>query len=243
MRVYPAAGGFVVRWNPVPLVIFLFRGRRDGVPEAVFDVTGRASFFDEYRVWPFFEEVWYWISDEKGTVLEKARAVPQDRLVLLAIERIEEMAKVQGIPVALLFAKVGGKTCPRCYDKTLKKPTDPFCPVCLGTGFEGGYVGPVKTYAVKQSSFVRGKKNVDPIVQTFDSATFSLSSKFPLSPKDLVVDLQSGGIYKVVAVEERLEKGIPVSQTCQATLLERQNPAYKAFKIEGAPEGVKVARI
>lgn len=47
---------------------------------------------------------------------------------------------------AVFFRMHEGQRCPNCWDNLLKRVTKTNCPLCFGTGYNGGYYGPLPSF-------------------------------------------------------------------------------------------------
>lgn len=237
IRVYPTPVGVVVRWQPlIGTKLRLDRAVHSAEHyEPVTDVTGRTFYLDRVRLEKHFVENTFYrlveITDEGERVLGEARLINlPDPTLQLTFERLQETARVHGTPALVAHIKVGGPPCSRCYDPVQKKSTDPRCPVCYGTGFEGGYHEPVRTLVIKRIIKTRARKTTQPIIQVPEQVEFLILSDVPVSPRDLVVDLQDMAIYRINLVNEVTERGFPLYQECQAKKLHLQAPEYSLFE-------------
>lgn len=68
-----------------------------------------------------------------------------------AITQIEQAIKLSGVTGVLLKRKVYGERCPKCTDFAGQDSVNEHCPVCLGTGFVGGYYPGIQLNIIKDS--------------------------------------------------------------------------------------------
>lgn len=236
IRVYPVPTGIVVRWQPlIGAQLRLDRAVHSADQYSpLADVTGRTFYLDRARLEKHFVENTFYrlveLTDEGEHVVGEARLLNlPDPMLQTVFERLQETARVHGTPALVAHVKVGGTPCPECFDPVQKKPTNPRCPVCYGTGFEGGYHEPVQTLVIKRIVKARGRKTTQPIIQTPEQAEFLILPDVPVSPKDLIIDLQDMAIYRINFINEVTERGFPLYQECQAKKLHLQAPEYSLF--------------
>lgn len=99
--------------------------------------------------------------------------------------------------------------CPRCYNPRTKTPVDASCPVCFGTGFEGGYSKPSVQYMILKHSDRRLEATESGFVRLIRSYT-----KSPYLPNintgDVLGEIQNfDGVYNIsdrYLVEGNVEK-------------------------------------
>jgi len=60
-------------------------------------------------------------------------------ITLEQLRRLNILLAQKGEPCYLLIRKRYGQTCPHCHDNWAGTSTQEDCPICFGTGFEGGY--------------------------------------------------------------------------------------------------------
>jgi hypothetical protein len=72
-----------------------------------------------------------WENRRSSLVDIRAREISRREHILLS--------KFTGIKSLLFRRKFFGQRCTRCYNHTMEKVMEDNCPVCIGTGFEGGY--------------------------------------------------------------------------------------------------------
>jgi hypothetical protein len=172
----PQDQGVFIQWvirNPTPNAIANVVVYRSGAPEGPFekvlDNIQGFHFYDSYRSLPtalagdyrenlnflslsrtlYYKVV---ITDSANVSSEAVRAVMpglarKQALLKRKILRDESVAlKFNGIDLAVLKRKHWGLRCKACFDLLTKKVTNSKCPVCYGTGFDGGYFAPVRIH-------------------------------------------------------------------------------------------------
>lgn len=225
MRVYPVPGGFVIAWSPVEGNLILERAvYAEQNFQFLADVTGKTFFYDKPQPHYFWYGTWYRLV-LNGREIERQRVLnlPDNNLLQIA-ERVKKYIEVSGRPIAVLKLKAYGKHCPVCYSESMAKPTNPKCPVCYGTGWEGGYWDPIFTYSILHNEHTEGRKQIIPVIQTPQNILIVLDNTTPVAPRDIIVDLQEGGMYRVDSVQENVELGLPISQQVSATRIKEDAP-------------------
>lgn len=129
-------------------------------------VIHRDGLFDEVYFRVALEvdgQVYYSIPVKPGYPME-----PRDLAVIKEIVRRKyvQMSRARsGIPGYLLRRRRFGTQCNRCFNEELKATTDSNCPVCYGTGFEGGFdvIAPfyVEPAYVKRGQHETGEAGVE----------------------------------------------------------------------------------
>lgn len=99
--------------------------------------------------------------------------------------------------------------CPRCADVNERTITDPLCPVCYGTGYEGGYGPPVtgdnspyqRVYAIRNQHDIVTSFQAEGIVTTDQEQQMALAmTGFVPRHGDLVIDLPTGNRFFIDGV-------------------------------------------
>ena len=245
IRVYPTATGRIIRWSESDNAVTLERSIHSSSNfSPIADVLGRIVYYDnQYIPEALNVMIWYQLITQDGKVIGPARIVNlQDKIAEAMADRIRQHVEGFGVPIAVAQVRVGGKKCSRCFSTSTNKTVDRMCPVCYGTGWEGGYFEPVFTKAIKVQQSERTLKSITPVVQFPNASVFVLSSDVPVSPKDIIADFQTGGIYRVQSVKETIERNTALSQTVIATLLPLEAPEYSLpglkdyeYKLENIP--------
>lgn len=170
----PQDQGVFIQWvvksptgNAISNVTVYRAGSPQGPFEKVLDNIQGFHFYDSYRNLPvatgdnyrenlnylsLSRSIYYKvvITDSANTSAEAVRAVApglprKQALLKRKILRDESVAlKFNGIEFAVLKRKHWGLRCKACFDLLTKKVTNSKCPVCYGTGFDGGYFSPVR---------------------------------------------------------------------------------------------------
>ena len=120
--------------------------------------------------------------------------------------------------------KINGRRCSRCWDDNAKLPTDAKCPICFGTGIEGGYekynfrftFGEFgrkmreTEYGFDQVTATKGYSGVDVILHSFD-----------------IIVRQDGRRYIITNVNPTLIRDMLVQQTFDINFLQQENIAWQ----------------
>jgi len=133
-------------------------------------------------------------------------------------EKIDKAIRsVDGEPYALLARKILGSPCSVCRNVFTNTASDPNCPVCFGTGIEGGYYKGISVFLRKlkipNRRYVSEQK---PAFQTSPDEIFQGSAKNLMKEGDVLVNLKTGVRFKIYAVEMSSFRNIPVDQTIYA---------------------------
>lgn len=170
----PQDQGVFLQWdiqdptvNAISNITVYRSGSAEGPFEKILDNIQGFHFFDSYRNIPvpptgdtrenlnflsLSRTIYYKVVvvDTAGNTAEGIRAVApglprKQALLKRKILRDESVAlKFNGIEFAVLKRKHWGLRCKACFDTLTKKVTNSKCPVCYGTGFDGGYFAPVR---------------------------------------------------------------------------------------------------
>lgn len=147
--------------------------------------------------------------------------------------------KFTGWAGLLLKRKIWGAPCPRCKDFDTQEPSDGHCPVCYGTGKEGGYWAPFPTFTYNMGAGPTQFKQVD------DNASLSENTVLPtmrmlgyphLATNDVFVHFGAGRRFFVRPVKIASElKSIPIVYTCELRLAPYTDIIYEFPKIIAPP--------
>ena len=134
--------------------------------------------------------------------------------------------RLNGVPLSLLKRRRWGPRCPDCWDATLREATREHCPVCFGTGFEGGYWAPIRVRGRREAAAVQTQLSAHGETDV-KYADFLLLDFPHLEYKDVVVELRSGDRYEVQRMTPTELKGVTVHQKLTASLLGRNSIEYE----------------
>lgn len=174
-------GGTLVSWglqrdfnDPLPYRFTLYwaetpNGDYEEIPTQELLNTYSATDYTR-RLWSKDTESYYKVVMEttEGTYVSpavnaNAYWAKRDWLIAREICRKEMLLfrKHAGWKGWLLKAKVYGPACTRCGDYDLEGAADAHCPVCYGTGKQGGYWAPFATYTYNMQSGPQARKSVN----------------------------------------------------------------------------------
>lgn len=150
------------------------------------------------------------------------------RLVNTSLEQIRRLAwlfKHVGEPVWFIIRQYVGKKCHRCYDFNSHKATDPNCPVCFGTGIEGGYKA-VEGLMIVSPSDMRYLRDNDGFIVNNTLVVYLPFYPF-LTSNDFIIRKRTGQRYLFNSVNQTIIEGFVVMQTARITLAEKGSKIYK----------------
>jgi hypothetical protein len=135
----------------------------------------------------------------------------------------------------LLKRKIWGAKCPRCADFDTETPANGHCPICYGTGKDGGYWSPFPTFAYNMSGGRQVFKQINEDVGMSDVRVFKDMRilGYPLlSTNDVFVHEGSGRRFYVRPTVVAAEiKGMPVVYVAEL----RQAPFTDEIYMYGRP--------
>jgi len=112
-----------------------------------------------------------------------------------------------------------------CLDRELQAKTKSVCPICYGTGWQGGYYTGIVTPTIfRESSNVELETGTGGTVSP-QNASIILPNYPLLHPGDLIVDEQ-GRRWKVNSVSHKYLRGFLTSQDAQLVLIIPGDPEY-----------------
>jgi len=212
----PEDHGVFIQWTvtTAPSADIIFTLERAGSPTGPFDViltnlTGY-YFFDKFRTVPepplgatrenlnflsLVRTIYYKITATASTgavafsINGVKTALPprQERLERKIKRDLAVGFKFNGTSAYILKRKHWGVRCRKCFDVLTKKVTNSKCPVCFGTGFEGGYETPV----LITGRFTAPNSNTDMTPQGLSDTTkmrFICADYPDIDPLDVIVD-------------------------------------------------------
>lgn len=127
----------------------------------------------------------------------------------------------------LLKRKTFGEKCPRCIDKATGKATDSQCPVCFGTGYNGGYYGPVVLWV--EFGEERIIKRVAETGMVSEVSTTARCPAFPdIQSNDVWMNKHTGQIYRIGAEVANVAKvrNVPIVKQFTFSLVPTSDILY-----------------
>jgi hypothetical protein len=247
MQVYPTEKNVIVSWEYIKaleagnlLWLELYFGNTDNMILR-FDVTGQRylqiprnlTYNEQYELSVRLRIL---VETETPNVYNEMPGIyipvvnTEDLLHDYAIDTIKQLfMKYQGVNVNIFTVKYGGAKCPRCFNHALRKASDPYCPECFGTGYQGGYNKPIFTQAFLVS-LPQKQKNNNPFIQFNKSWYLLLPADIILSPEDLIY-VNSLGLFLKVSEVSPIRLGVvPVAYKLVCTEVPNPNLLEK-FKI------------
>lgn len=245
---YSVSSGVLVRWvmndkfptrkYPLKHIVMV-----SDAPSGVMTTLGEGINIDEFldgtrRDLTKHQNVWYAIKtiDKEGEVYytppQKLGCVWRKREWLLAREATRQSAirlvkRRAGVRGFFLRRRTSGNLC-ECVDPDTGQVTDPDCPKCYGTKYEGGYHEPIECYVDQHPEKVMLKLDATQGMLSDKVAVWNVSA-FPLfHPNDFWVDANSNKRYRIqenVAVIAHLE-GVPLFLQVQVKLEDMGSPIY-----------------
>ncbi len=154
------------------------------------------------------------------------------------VQRLDMMIQATGEPVTLWRRKWTGETCPKCYNDRLQRG-NARCPICVGTGFVGGFVQFINTRESTGRIYIRIGPTEEDLVnettglhQVFRPASWTLPTPI-VRDRDLVIryDPKTGEEtwrYEILNVTRN--KGffnVPTVQNFTLARLDKTSPFYR----------------
>jgi len=157
IQIVPVNNGYLVTWS-VSNVYLLANSKvtllyaihsKENIEKQV-DVTGLNYYLIPYlQHYPYGQKIqWVKLRVEKQTTAgQLVVETPWRELYTTEDPIFNYVTQIQqrfiesrnSVTLFLYKLRYGGELCTKCFNYTLMKPSDPFCPECLGTGFKGGY--------------------------------------------------------------------------------------------------------
>ncbi len=126
----------------------------------------------------------------------------------------------------ILKKRTWGNYCPTCFDPVTQRTQDINCPVCHGTGIEGGYFDPLEIKGYRSDRSFRAQLNLFGKFEESDVA-FVLGNTPLLVPNDYLIDEQNIR-YLILAPVQHVEKGLYIlSQNIRAQVISPSAPIYE----------------
>ncbi len=159
-----------------------------------------------------------WVNIQNQWVALRAREIQRRENIFLT--------KFFGVQSLFYRKKFFGQRCSRCWNATIEKVMDDHCPVCFGTGFEGGYWPPVNinvNYSPVQNAATLAPAGVLENVQIS-----SWTTSYPnIQNFDLVFRISDSKMFRVVAVQPTELQAVRVRQTLALTELDKDSIEYQ----------------
>ena len=125
----------------------------------------------------------------------------------------------------LLKIRTWGNFCSRCIDSITQKPQDDHCPVCYGTGIEGGYHTPLSIQGFRSDKPKQLQINLFGSWEDGD-VFFNLQNNPYINPGDFIVD-EFNERYIIQSPVKHIEKGLYIiDQMIRAKTISRDHPVY-----------------
>jgi hypothetical protein len=187
------------------------------------DVTGTSyKVVDVIQRYPYKQySQWFRLVITKNGITKATEFVPaidsDDKTYEALVKLVNQFVKGRSATIAFVYKlKYGGELCDVCFNPTLLKASDPFCPVCLGTGYKGGFNEPVKTKVIIVSAPQRAVVR-KVYIDTPSNWVIRAPVEIPLSVND-VVYLPHGQAWLTVShVVEQRYGAVPVAQIASLT--------------------------
>ncbi len=131
-----------------------------------------------------------------------------------------------GVPCLVYVRRRGGIVCTSCFDVVQKKRTSSHCTTCFGTGWIGGFYSPIDTY------IDIGPTPADIIISEWGEVqkneTDLLMSNYPeVIPGDLIRELRSNRLWRVVAARPTEKRRAPMLQFVRVTEVSAGDVEYQ----------------
>lgn len=127
-----------------------------------------------------------------------------------------------GTPCLVFKRKREGAYCPNCWDTVLKRVTASKCTTCLGTGKLGGFYKAIEAWVGIE------EKPINPHItehgDVMPSSTIVRFTNYPvMRDGDMIMEAQSGRLWKVNRVDTSEKQGTPLLQLCYASEVDRDD--------------------
>lgn len=131
-----------------------------------------------------------------------------------------------GVPCVILKRRHWGCRCTACFDKLTKSVTNSKCPICFGTGFQGGYHTPIHVLGRKGTT--NPQTQVAPQGKVEINQIDYVVLDFPLiAVDDIIAEVRTDRRYVVKHVTRTELRGVPVHQKLMMSELARDSVEYK----------------
>ena len=151
-------------------------------------------------------------------------------LDLMGLYIVEEhnflLEDVTGVPCFIYIRRRGGIACGDCFDPIQKKRTASFCNTCYGTNWAGGFYNPLDAYVDLTPNPVNS--TIADWGEVKKNETDMLLSNYPeLSPGDLVRELRSNRLWRVVACRQTQKRRVPMLQYARVVEVSAGDVEYR----------------
>jgi hypothetical protein len=129
----------------------------------------------------------------------------------------------------LLKQKRDGVRCSRCIDAMTDAPKDSKCPVCYGTGWDGGYFSPHPlSYADISNEKAREARNAQTGMEKSVVVMARFNGAPQLDAQDVWVNSKSDYRYEIHAIATEAQvRGVPIVVTAELRLLPPHHIIYQ----------------
>lgn len=248
IKVTPVNSGFLVSWS-VSNVVLLANAKVKlsyaiHTPENivnVYDVTGLNHFLIPFLQHYQYGQKYQWVKltvekriENKLTIVETKwhQLFGTSDNLLDYVSGIQRLF-IEGQSSVLLFLyklKYGGELCSKCFNYTLMKPSDPFCPECLGTGFKDGYwpAKPIKALIIGSPQKVLVRKYY---LDTPTAWTFRTMSEHFIGTGDVLFLPATGTWLTVSHLVEQRYGAIPFTSIVFCAELDEDSIQARALEV------------
>lgn len=237
----PVPGQLMVRWAmnphayPMSRVRFeLFRSQSPGGPWDLLPLPemGATHFYDELIQGADHHAPQYYVvraADVEGAGFRDSDVSwlthDADNIAMDMIRKKRVFLRTRGgVPIAVLKKKRWGAKCGRCWDPIKKLPQDPDCLECFGTGYSGGFLNPVLSFALMQPP---RKSVIAAGVEYHEGSLYIEMAPDPYVDRgDVLVDRVLNARFRVDTVQQATHRMHLVSQVCTLVRLDEKDPVY-----------------
>lgn len=171
-------------------------------------------------------------TDPSGMIMDTSPAYtltyePDIAYLSYLVEAERALQKIDGVAGVALILKREGERCPSCWNVIEAKRMKDYCPVCFGTGWDGGYWDPISfTFRYLRMPSV-GQINLDG-APTYDSVYQVQALYYPaLLEGDVIVDTHNAERFRVHTIElVTYRSSFPVFQNITAIRIPKSDALH-----------------
>jgi len=243
----PSTGSMFLSWSSFPTASTHFTlelSYHTPLDDAEWNLIGTTTntFMSDYmsrKNERFFEERYYRLTalDAADTIVDTLIIpdnVKNDRPIidhtrnhLLYAARIVLRNKSWSYDAFIVKPRYSGIEC-KCFQRELRAPTNPDCPICNGTGFVGGYYSPIPTRVKIHDEQIDQSVANAPIPTSYDHVRLVIPTIVKVFPKDYLVIPDLG--YRFICTNSNVDSMVAVKTATQMTQFSRldlNDPFYR----------------
>ena len=188
--------------------------------EFTIDKNPNTEYFFKVSTYVIFDDNTYTESDLSQPVYYKIKNT--NKWFKKMNERNMWILKNTGTLMNLYTVKTTGIKCTHCYNDIREQSFDPNCPVCFGTGFEGGYDPKVQIY-MRQRPAQQSLDMTNNGYMLNTKPTFWTISQIHIKKRDILIN-QEGYLFVVISITPSHIAGYYLHQEFQMEQLQPNHP-------------------